>query len=845
MFQVCTNPATHLQPASRPASPEYIDLSPLRSPLLAEGPESGIPRTPSRPSQSHHHSPRAGRHSLQRATARSQRAGTKWQNLAQDVWTFIDKQKGICTFCEQQYASNPTYRKARPFGSNTSTGTLRHHLAERHLDEWLTACDSLDLTIRAKEVQPRIAEYRRRHGAQPSDTSEKQRMPFSQEMFVDAIVEFIIADDQSLNVVESPQLRAIFLLLREDLQDSDIPRRSTIWNRIAEVVNDYLIDLSNDMKNSVGKISFTSDMWSDPNLTPFMAVTAHWIKAKTEETPVGPRKHLAQAFLFTLDRLEITPQIGWITLDNASNNDKLMEVLEHELRRCRIPFDCTKRWIRCFPHIVNLACKVFLTGITNMDYAAENAEDFFPEQLQADSFVAALRRDPVATVRSLIRAIPHAFQQLLSYEKTPVLSDVIPAFESMMILWESHQQKHPETATMIEEAINPSSKFEFYERYFPDEVEGARNMLIQELRTYRNNDIQVPLITQHITATGRTPSKHQWANHVLGLGRRNTSSSPSRTIECLELLAGQSKPFSNAFCPCYGHFADSSVSFPCKRVFSSSEETMTPRCSRIGPELMEALQLLKFSFKQNSLLQSGDVCCLNFTAGLDHDQELKVLEDDGSFQCLEDINSSARLESQLEKDHSKPRRTKPDGAVATLEGAQGFLLGDPVILAPKRIAKLPVERSVWSTVPNPKNPGNGGVAPQENEEIERTAGNKKDSSYIVRLKPGVDKSVHLTWLRERLGRNSEITHDYNAGFLNAFAGKFDEETLNFLRASPDVENISEDSIVQGFQAQQVDLSFFMSVLALTIFSLRDNAPSTTARSPVSSRPSWATSNQQT
>ncbi|OBZ71068.1 hypothetical protein A0H81_08990 [Grifola frondosa] len=245
-------------------------------------------------------------------------------------------------------------------------------------------------------------------------------------MFVDAIVEFIIADDQSLNVVESPQLRAIFLLLREDLQDSDIPRRSTIWNRIAEVVNDYLIDLSNDMKNSVGKISFTSDMWSDPNLTPFMAVTAHWIKAKTEETPVGPRKvlelradligflrvpgrhdgqHLAQAFLFTLDRLEITPQIGWITLDNASNNDKLMEVLEHELRRCRIPFDCTKRWIRCFPHIVNLACKVFLTGITNMDYAAENAEDFFPEQLQADSFVAALRRDPVATVRSLIRAI--------------------------------------------------------------------------------------------------------------------------------------------------------------------------------------------------------------------------------------------------------------------------------------------------------------------------------------------------------------------------------------------------------------------------------------------------------
>ncbi|OBZ72814.1 Aqualysin-1 [Grifola frondosa] len=86
-------------------------------------------------------------------------------------------------------------------------------------------------------------------------------------------------------------------------------------------------------------------------------------------------------------------------------------------------------------------------------------------------------------------------------------------------------------------------------------------------------------------------------------------------------------------------------------------------------------------------------------------------------------------------------------------------------------------------------------------QIERTAGDKKDSSYIIRLKSGVDKSVHLTWLRERLSRNSEITHDYHSGFLNAFAGKFDEETLNFLRASPDVENISEDPIVQGFQTQ--------------------------------------------
>ena len=80
----------------------------------------------------------------------------------------------------------------------------------------------------------------------------------------------------------------------------------------------------------MGKISLTMDMWSDPNLTPFMAVTAHWIEGKTEETVNGPKlvlnlradligfqrvpgrhdgEHLAHAFLFVTDRLKITEKV--------------------------------------------------------------------------------------------------------------------------------------------------------------------------------------------------------------------------------------------------------------------------------------------------------------------------------------------------------------------------------------------------------------------------------------------------------------------------------------------------------------------------------------------------------
>jgi hypothetical protein len=44
---------------------------------------------------------------------------------------------------------------------------------------------------------------------------------------------------------------------------------------------------------------------------------------------------------------------------------------------------------------------------------------------------------------------------------------------------------------------------------------------------------------------------------------------------------------------------------PCERVFSSSAETDTKKRNRIKPELMEALQVLKFSLKKSRLNFTG------------------------------------------------------------------------------------------------------------------------------------------------------------------------------------------------------------------------------------------------
>jgi hypothetical protein len=75
---------------------------------------------------------------------------------------------------------------------------------------------------------------------------------------------------------------------------------------------------------------------------------------------------------------------------------------------------------------------------------------------------------------------------------------------------------------------------------------------------------------------------------------------------------------------------------PCERVFSSAKETMTPRRNRISPELMEMLQILKFSIKNGR--------SLNFTKGLDWADEWDELEFNAELQNSnpEDITSYIR-----------------------------------------------------------------------------------------------------------------------------------------------------------------------------------------------------------
>ncbi|KAI4867658.1 alkaline proteinase [Hypoxylon rubiginosum] len=81
------------------------------------------------------------------------------------------------------------------------------------------------------------------------------------------------------------------------------------------------------------------------------------------------------------------------------------------------------------------------------------------------------------------------------------------------------------------------------------------------------------------------------------------------------------------------------------------------------------------------------------------------------------------------------------------------------------------------------------------------------NKYIVTLKEGItsdDFKSHLNWARDVHARSlskrgtTGVSHEYQINTFNAYAGEFDEETLEQIKSNPDVAEIEEDQVYNLF-----------------------------------------------
>ncbi|PPR08259.1 hypothetical protein CVT24_001174 [Panaeolus cyanescens] len=151
-----------------------------------------------------------------------------------------------------------------------------------------------------------------------------------------------------------------------------------------------------------------------------------------------------------IDRLHIPiEKIGWITLDNASNNDMMMVALEKLLGSQGVLFSANDQCVRCFPHIVNLTVQSILSAITNLNYASDNSQDFMPDGQQHQDLIAMLQ-----TLINKIRASSLCCEQFAKIQESLSPSrDVLQLIQDVSTRWSStHLMIH--CALELRKAIN-------------------------------------------------------------------------------------------------------------------------------------------------------------------------------------------------------------------------------------------------------------------------------------------------------------------------------------------------------------------------------------------------------
>jgi len=113
-------------------------------------------------------------------------------------------------------------------------------------------------------------------------------------------------------------------------------------------------------------------------------------------------------------------------------------------------------------------------------------------------------------------------------------------------------------------------------------------------------------------------------------------------------------------------------------------------------------------------------------------------------------------------------------------------------------------------------------------DIQRFDG-ETSGKYIVKLKDSTTSrsSVMGDFSAFSSSARANITHEWKPKFFNGFAGEFDQDALDALRANPNVESIVEDGIMQAFSTvnQYVSLSqALLKRLDLIVFIYRTDAP---------------------
>jgi hypothetical protein len=119
---------------------------------------------------------------------------------------------------------------------------------------------------------------------------------------------------------------------------------------------------------AVSKIHLAIDAWTSDSKLPLLGICAHFVNADYElkaaliALPFIHGRYtgvtLSNIVLQAIQEYGIEEKVGYFMMDNASNNDTMIE----ELQKSLLGFNVRQRRLRCLGYVVNLVCKAMLYG---------------------------------------------------------------------------------------------------------------------------------------------------------------------------------------------------------------------------------------------------------------------------------------------------------------------------------------------------------------------------------------------------------------------------------------------------------------------------------------------------
>lgn len=96
-------------------------------------------------------------------------------------------------------------------------------------------------------------------------------------------------------------------------------------------------------------------------------------------------KRIAKSFWYVLKEFGISEKLLSATADNASNMDTMFEELESLALAEDVVFDPKNYRIRCFAHIMNLACKDMIQSIGDCESAEYDSDSDSDDKQETNS----------------------------------------------------------------------------------------------------------------------------------------------------------------------------------------------------------------------------------------------------------------------------------------------------------------------------------------------------------------------------------------------------------------------------------------------------------------------------